>query len=598
MKKFSRREIVAGSAAAAAAGAAAHPALARDAAEPHPKENLVTLECKFKDVQFDNTKMRLRAYNDQIPGPPMTVYPGQRLRITLKNSLPFYDSSGWPGDHNIPHHLGSTNLHLHGMNVIPHLFEPIGTSDPRAPMIEIAPGGNKDYVFDIPRDHPPGLNWYHPHHHGSTAVQAVSGMAGGIIVKGAIDEVPEIKAAKDYMLVIQDIGLFPSEDRPDVWTYLPKQNAIWQTFGGNVTIYNPATGKNDPTTLKGGFTTGDYALRYYLLNGTPFFKEVHNPDPNKATEPVPTQLAPPRFKLAPGEVVRFRMLNACSDNYMPIAIEGHEMYLLALDGVNFPKVRPIAPTPINIDPANEGQIQLAPANRAEFLIKGSAKPGIYKIVQLQQSQQFLLSAQKTIAEIEISGAPVKMALPTALPIPTREYPLIKPSEIKRLQVIYFADQFPGTQNPYVGIDFLLNGQQYDTTQVNYLGDLGTAEEWHLVVGDSQHGGTEGHPFHVHVNSFEVISVNGKMLEPGTIKDTVWIPAESTVVIRMRFKEFFGKTVFHCHILPHEDTGMMQNLLIKRPGEPIPTAVFDPPMHQRRRPLLSMQSMMDRGSHKM
>jgi hypothetical protein len=83
---------------------------------------------------------------------------------------------------------------------------------------------------------------------------------------------------------------------------------------------------------------------------------------------------------------------------------------------------------------------------------------------LQQSQQFLFSAQKTIAEIEVTGPPVAMALPDRLPIPTRDYPLIRPREVQRLQVIYFADQFPGAQNPYVGIDFLLNGQQYDVTQ--------------------------------------------------------------------------------------------------------------------------------------
>jgi hypothetical protein len=59
------------------------------------------------------------------------------------------------------------------------------------------------------------------------------------------------------------------------------------------------------------------------------------------------------------------------------------------------------------------------------------------------------------------------------------------------------------------------------------------------------------------------------------------------VIRIRFKEYVGKSVFHCHILPHEDTGMMQNFLIKKRGEPIPAAVFDPPMHQRLRPLLKM-----------
>ena len=215
----------------------------------------------------------------------MKIFPGQTVRINLKNSLPPYNSSGWDGEHNVPHHLGSTNLHLHGMDVIPHLFEPIGTSDPKAPMIEIMPGESKQYVFDIPADHPPGLDWYHPHHHGSTAVQAVTGMAGGIVVYGAIDEVPEIKAAKEYLLVMQDIGLFPSEDDPSVWTYLPKQNAIWQTFGSNVTIYDPKSGKNVPTNLQGGFTTGDYRLRYYLTNGEPFFKEAH--DPKNPDEPNP-----------------------------------------------------------------------------------------------------------------------------------------------------------------------------------------------------------------------------------------------------------------------------------------------------------------------
>lgn len=585
MTDISRREIVAGTAALALTSASSAALAQQGAAKPAPKQNAIDLECAFKDVVLDGTKMRLRAFNGQIPGPPMKIFPGQRVRINLKNSLPPYDSSAWSGDHNVPHNLGSTNLHVHGLNVIPHLFEPIGTSDPQAPMIEIMPGDSKQYVFDIPADHPPGLNWYHPHHHGSTAVQAVTGMAGGIIVYGAIDEVPEIKAAKDYLLVMQDIGLFPSEDDPTLWTYLPKQNAIWQTFGSDVTIYDPQTKKPVPTSLQGGFTTGDYKLRYYLTNGEPFFKEAH--DPKNPTNPTPTQLKPPRFTLAPGEVVRFRVLNACSDNYMPITVEGHDLHLLALDGVNFPKVRVIPPTPVNTDPSNEGQIQLAPANRAEFMIKGAAVPGIYRIVQLQQQQQFMFSAQKTIAEIEISGTPVNMALPVKLPIPTREYPLIKPNEIQNLRVIYFADQFPGTQNPYVGIDFVLNGQQYDVTQVNYVVDVKGVEEWRLVVGDSQHGGTEGHPFHIHVNSFEVISVNGKLLEPGTIKDTIWIPAESTVVIRIRFKEFVGKSVFHCHILPHEDTGMMQNFLIKRRDQPFPASIFAPPMHARLRPLLKM-----------
>ncbi len=641
MNDLSRRELLAGTAATSLTAASTSAFAQQSAGAPPQKENVVNLDCSFISVKLpvsvegqkalkantatpsDFIPCQLRAYNKTIPGPLMTVYPGQTLIINVKNSLPPYPGNeAWEkqakGDHNVPHHLGSTNLHLHGMDIIPHLFDPIGTSNPTAPMIEIPPGGSLQYKFEIPKNHPCGLDWYHPHHHGSTAVQAVSGMAGGIVVMGPIDDVPAIKAAKNIYLVVQDIGLFPVDppvpaqpgvpgspgttpqeiglpagtDISNVWVYEPKQNAIWQTFGvpnstAQVTIYDPTTKQAVPQPqLKGGFTTGDYALRYYLCNGEPFYKETHNA--KSPTDPIPLPLIPPRFTMAPGEVVRFRMLNGCSDNYMPIAVEGHTMHLLALDGVNFPAVRPLAPVPIPEPPIltppsnpdvlkNEGQIQLAPANRAEFLIKAIDKPGTYKIVQLAQNQQFLFSAQKTIAEIEVTGTSKIMALPTALPVPSREYPLIKPSEVQVMRTIFFADQFPGSVNPFVGIDFLLNGQQYDVTAINYAVNVTGVEEWHLIVGDSQHGGTEGHPFHIHVNSFEVISVNGKALEPGTIKDTIWIPAESKVVIRMKFKEFIGKSVFHCHILPHEDTGMMQNFLIKKPGEPVPVALNRAPM---------------------
>ena len=566
MTTVSRRQFVTGSAAAALAAATpAAPALAQNRSRParRSQTNQIALECAFKDMVLDGTKVRLRAYNNQIPGPLLRIHPGQTVRIRLKNALPHYDSSRWNGNHNVPHALGTTNLHVHGMDVIPHLFEPLGTTNPLAPMIAIRPGQVKDYVFEIPKDHPPGLDWYHPHHHGSTVVQAVSGMAGGIIVHGAIDEVPEIKAARDIPLVMQDIGLFPSEDIPGLWTYLPRQNAIWQTFTGQVTMYDPATQTPVPTDLKGGFTTGDYALRYYLLNGQPFFKEVHNPvgPPNRQPAPTATQLGVTRIQMAPGEVVRFRMLNGNSDNLMPIVVEEHEMHLIALDGVNFPELRTVPVTPIDTNPDNLGQVLLAPANRAEFLIKALSTPGIYRVVQLQQAQQFLFSAQKTIAEIEVIGSARHMALPDKLPLPSREYPLIKDSEIENHRIVQFSGNVPGVLNPVVGIDFLINNTQYQETAVPTVVTLGDAEEWQLVVEGPHHGGTEGHPFHIHVNSFEVVSVGGKLVAPGTIKDTIWVAAKSTVVIRIRFKQWTGKSVYHCHILPHEDTGMMQNFLI-------------------------------------
>jgi FtsP/CotA-like multicopper oxidase with cupredoxin domain len=76
----------------------------------------------------------------------------------------------------------------------------------------------------------------------------------------------------------------------------------------------------------------------------------------------------------------------------------------------------------------------------------------------------------------------------------------------------------------------------------------------------------GHPFHLHDNSFQVIEINGKPVDPVLVCDTILVPPKvdgvrGSVKFRVRFKEYTGKTVYHCHILPHEDTGMMQNILM-------------------------------------
>lgn len=563
MNPITRRALLQTGAALAGTAAAAN------AAKKETKKDVLLLECKFIEKMIDGVRVKLRTYNGKFPGELIKVRGGDTLRIRVKNSLPPVSSEGWDGSHNVPHMFDSTNLHLHGLDVIPHLFEPVGTGNPLAKMIDVMPGKSYDYEFKIPADQPPGLSWYHPHHHGSTAVQAVSGMAGPIITYGDIDEVPEIKAARDILLAIQDIGLFPSEEDPNLWTYQPKQNAIWDTINGVVTMYDPKTGQTNQTKLQGGFTAGDYKLRYYMLNGEPFYKETHNYAKDQGTHPIGTQMPVQRFEMAPGEVVRFRMLNACSDNFMPIVVEHHDMHLIAVDSVNFEQTMTIPSrsikqvpvmlmTPNTVDPS---QVAIPPGGRAEFLIKAISDPGIYRIIQLEQRQQFLQSDQKVIAEIEIKGDPKPMGVPTKLPMQKRYYPRIKPEEVKRVRTFVFSGIFPAAQNPFVGIDFLINNNVYEELAVPHIVTLGTVEEWHIQVLGSHHGGTEGHPFHVHVNHFEVISVNDTPVDYAPVADTVWVPLKSVVVIRMRFKEYTGKSVFHCHILPHEDTGMMENFLI-------------------------------------
>jgi FtsP/CotA-like multicopper oxidase with cupredoxin domain len=108
--------------------------------------------------------------------------------------------------------------------------------------------------------------------------------------------------------------------------------------------------------------------------------------------------------------------------------------------------------------------------------------------------------------------------------------------------------------------FYINGKQFDPTHVTFVAKLGTTEEW--VIKNTAR---EAHPFHIHVNDFEVMAVNGKPYHARSEQDVVPLPPRGEVRIRMHFKHFVGATVFHCHILAHEDNGMMGIIDITRSG---------------------------------
>ena len=76
---------------------------------------------------------------------------------------------------------------------------------------------------------------------------------------------------------------------------------------------------------------------------------------------------------------------------------------------------------------------------------------------------------------------------------------------------------------------------------------------------------EQHPFHIHINDFEVISIDGRPYDARSLQDTVPLPVHGEVVIRQRFTQFPGEFVYHCHILAHEDNGMMGLIEVSRPG---------------------------------
>lgn len=134
-------------------------------------------------------KVELRSYRSVPTEPPdpatpfppfvaptIRVFPGETVRITLENQLPPEPGCN-SADINVPHCFNTTNLHAHGVWV-----SPVGNSD--NVLLTIRPGVTFDYEYNIPADHPAGTFWYHPHRHGSTAMQVGSGMAGALIIQG------------------------------------------------------------------------------------------------------------------------------------------------------------------------------------------------------------------------------------------------------------------------------------------------------------------------------------------------------------------------------------------------------------------------------
>lgn len=179
--------------------------------------------------RFNGIDLKHRSYNGGLVGPTICVWPGQTLKVRLQNDLdaePDYQHSA-----NVPHGFNTTNLHTHGLHV-----------SPRQPaddvFLEIKPKTHFNFQFEIARDHPPGTFWYHAHKHGSTGLQLASGMSGALIVRGGLDEIPEIKRAKEQIMVLQqfmykEVGSDPAYVDPDL-LYMNKGEII-EAINGVVT---------------------------------------------------------------------------------------------------------------------------------------------------------------------------------------------------------------------------------------------------------------------------------------------------------------------------------------------------------------------------
>ena len=165
----------------------------------------VTLTLAYLRTTLNGKSVTLRNMYGSIPAPTLRVNVGDTFRVRVVNQLPANPPSTEPAAH--LRYPNSTNLHTHGLHVNPGLVSHnpgvYGDYVMDDPQLGIQPGETRQHEFAIRPDHPPGAYWYHPHLHGSTAMQVGSGMAGALLIKGAIDRVPEIAAAYERVFVFQ-----------------------------------------------------------------------------------------------------------------------------------------------------------------------------------------------------------------------------------------------------------------------------------------------------------------------------------------------------------------------------------------------------------
>lgn len=399
----------------------------------------------------------------------------------------------------------------------------------------------------------PGTHWYHAHKHGSTTLNLANGMAGALIIEG------------DY-----DDKLKPF--------YKTERVLVLQQYGAVVPLLRSASAPQNADLV---FVNGQYT---------------------------------PIVQMNPNEMQLWRFVNACHQAAVPInaAPAGLKWVQTAQDGVQFdPKnynPDPTAPTNISFPvPAKALQVDgewvttgsLAPGNRIDLLVQAPSTPGTYQVT--------FGGKNKLLLTVKVAQDPQAAPIPNPMPFPTRaQFPAMPgfladirpPVGMVRREIRFNTTntQLPGSPHtpppqgsvggrnpsgaqpplfPNAPPMHTINGKQFNGEIDQYM-KLGATEEWNLF-NDSPSGGP-AHPFHIHINPFQVIAMFDPSYMDASLKNTgvplkepwVWwdnfaLPPGGWAKMWTRFVDFTGTYVFHCHILGHEDRGMMQMVNVSPGG---------------------------------
>ena len=245
----------------------------------------------------------------------------------------------------------------------------------------------------------------------------------------------------------------------------------------------------------------------------------------------------PTLTMRSGEVQRWRVINASAARVYRLALAGHTFVHVGSDGGLFE--RPVEVT----------EIVLANGERAELLVRATGAPGSRTVLQALPYDRYIPQtrpknwneSRDLMAVQYVHDAPVR---PVAIPSVLRPIPALDTARVTATRVMALSQG-------------MINGRMMDMNRVDVSARLGATEIWQVenLVGMD-------HPFHLHGFQFQVLDRNGVPEPVRRWKDTVNVPKHETVRFIVRYDHFPGKWMFHCHILDHEDHGMMGILEIR------------------------------------
>jgi FtsP/CotA-like multicopper oxidase with cupredoxin domain len=446
-----------------------------------------------------------------VEAPTLRLKQGDRLLLDVKDRIQADDSAEM--DHMAPPAgkvcgdggdmtINSTNVHFHGLNVPPKCHQD-------NVLTTLIQPGKPAFKFNIqiPKNEPPGLYWYHPHVHGFTEFQVNGGAAGALIVEGMEKIHPEVAGLTERVFVIRQQYLVP-------WVPGPYQLTI-----------------------------------NYQVAAFPSFPS-------------------PIIKMKPNEKQFWRVANATIQDFMPLQVQFNgvpqKLQLIALDGYPLPKSR------------FQDTILIPPAGRAEFIVQAppTGVSAIFFSDFYSTGPTGNPDLAQRLATIDVSGnADETQEAKSPVPAPRAPMGSIKFADLSKrkattLRKLYFSEEFGGTNGPiqfYVTVD----GQKQKVFEPNekpaITTHVGAVEDWII-----ENHALETHAFHMHQIHFLVTEVDGKKVKNPDLRDTIEVPfwegpghPYHSVKMRMDFRDptIAGTFVFHCHILLHEDLGMMHKILV-------------------------------------